>query len=176
MTPHLLQEGFSTIFGYDPSSPMIKRAIQENPGAHYTHDETFLSGKSFDLILCFALFTSCPSSEEQYKLVSLIDSLSHYTSFLHISDYETTDNPEYQERYEQRKLDTYGCFSSGNAVFRHHEPGYFDNLLTNWKRIEERTLNSTTLNGNNIIIHQYYYRKRKDLTTTSTQNVCPQAF
>ena len=136
---------------------MIGRAIRENPGATYTSSVKSLSGKPFDLIICFALFTSCPSSNEQIELASLINGLSQKNGLLYISDYETHDNPNYLERYKQRKIDIYGCFSSGNAVFRHHEPGHFDNLMAGWVRLKERLLSSKTLNGNNIIVHQYLY-------------------
>ncbi len=159
LTPALRKEGFSTIFGYDFSAPMIKRAIRENPGATYTSSAEVLSGRPFDLILCFALFTSCPRYKEQIELVTLINGLSKEDGLLYISDYETHDNPNYQDRYQQRRLNTYGCFSSGNAVFRHHAPGHFDNLMTGWIRLKERLLTSKTLNGNSIIIHQYLYKK-----------------
>ena len=159
LTPDLRREGFHSIFGYDFSAPMIKRAIRENPGATYTSSVTALTGKLFDLIMCFALFTSCPSSSEQIDLASQINRLSQKNGLLYISDYETHDNPNYLERYKQRKIDIYGCFSSGNAVFRHHEPGHFDNLMAGWVRLKERLLSSKTLNGNNIIVHQYLYEK-----------------
>ena len=161
LTPSLRREGFFRIFGYDFSTPMIEHAIRENPGATYTSCVEALSGKFFDLILCFALFTSCPSSDDQHNLVTLINALTQENAHLYISDYETNDNPNYKERYEQKKLNTYGCFTSGNAVFRHHGPGHFDTLLPNWKRLVERKLFSKTLNGNNITVHQYLYVKRK---------------
>jgi SAM-dependent methyltransferase len=159
LTPSLRQEGFSCIFGYDFSAPMIERAIREYPGATYTSSVEALSGKPFDLILCFALFTSCPSCNKQVELVSLINNLSQESALLYISDYETRDNPNYFDRYKQRRLNIYGCFSSGNAVFRHHEPGHFDALMTGWTRIKDRSLSSETLNGNYIIVHQYLYKK-----------------
>ena len=159
LTPTLREEGFSFVFGYDISAPMVERAIRENPGATYTSTAEALSGQPFDLIICFALFTSCPVYNEQIELVSLINEVSKENGLLYISDYETRDNPNYQDRYKQRRLKTYGCFSSGNAVFRHHEPGHFDILMTGWIRLKERTLSSKTLNGNNIIVHQYLFKK-----------------
>ncbi|MFW6101878.1 MAG: class I SAM-dependent methyltransferase [Bacteroidota bacterium] len=159
LTPELEKEGFNTLFGYDFSAPLIERAIRENPGSQYTSNVDELKGKYFDLILCFALFTSCPSSGEQSNLVSLINSLTKEKAFLYISDYEIADNPGYNERYEQRELNTYGCFKSGTAIFRHHDADHFDNLLLDWRRIKEKTLNSKTLNGNEIKIHQYLYTK-----------------
>lgn len=163
LTPKLMKDGFLAIVGYDSSAALIKRAIRENPGAHYTSKTSALLEKSFDLILCFALFTSCPSSEEQRELAALIDACSQQNTLLHISDYETSDNPNYQARYEQRRLNTFGCFASGNAIFRHHEDGHFDRLLTNWRKRKERTLYSKTLNGNKIIIHQYLYVKAYEI-------------
>lgn len=159
LIPELRKEGFSTLFGYDFSAPLIERAIRENPEALYTKIVDELMGNSFDLVLCFALFTSCPSAGDQSKLVSLINSLTMENALLYISDYETDDNPDYNERYEQRELNIYGCFKSGTAIFRHHDTGHFDNLLLNWRRLEEKTLNSKTLNGNEIKIHQYLYAK-----------------
>ncbi len=161
LTPELRKEGFSRLFGYDFSVPLIDRAIRENPQAFYTSDIDALKNNSFDLILCFALFTSCPITAKQSELVALIDRLTQKNAQLYISDYETGDNPGYNERYEQRELNVYGCFKSESAIFRHHEADHFDNLLPNWKKIEERIMDSTTLNGNEIRIHQYLYTKVK---------------
>ena len=161
LTPDLRKQGFSWVYGYDSSEPLIKRAIKENPGAIYNDNIDQLSGEYFDLILCFALFTSCPSANEQTKLVSLINSLTQERALLYISDYQTDDNPSYLERYEERQLNIYGCFQSGSAVFRHHLNGHFDGLLPNWRKLQERTVESKTLNGKEINIHQYLYAKEQ---------------
>lgn len=161
LTPDLRRVGFTNIFGYDASALLIERAIRENPGAVYTSNADDLLGKSFNLILCFALFTSCPTCDEQNGLISQIDEFTHESSLLYISDYEVGDNQSYHDRYEQRELSIYGCFASGNAVFRHHEPGHFDNLLLNWERINERKLRSNSLNGNDVVVHQYLYVKKR---------------
>lgn len=161
LTPDLRRVGFSNIFGYDASDVLIKRAIRENSGATYASNAVDFLGKFFNLILCFALFTSCPKDGEQNELISQIDEFSHESSQLYISDYEIGDNQNYHDRYEQRELGIYGCFASGNVVFRHHESGHFDNLLPNWQRINERKIRSKSLNGNDVIIHQYLYVKLK---------------
>lgn len=159
LTPDPKQAGFSNIFSYDPSDVLIERAIRENPGAIYTSNAVDLLGKSFNLILCFALFTSCPTCDEQNELISQIDEFTRESSQLYISDYEIGDNQNYHDRYEQRELGIYGCFASGNVVFRHHQPGHFDNLLSNWRRINERKISSKSLNGNDINVHQYLFVK-----------------
>ncbi len=159
LTPELRRQGFRNIVGFDSSSPLIERAIRENPGASYRSDRQALEDKYFDLVLCFALFTSCPLDHEQAELTSLINKHTQADACLYISDYETGDNPHYSDRYEQRELHTYGCFRSESAIFRHHESSHFDNLLPDWRKLEERTLSSKTLNGNEITLHQYLYRK-----------------
>lgn len=161
LTSDLRREGFRNIVGFDSSAPLIERAFRENPGASYANDINVLANKSFDLILCFSLFTSCPLIDEQLELMSLINSYTRESACLYISDYETGDNPHYRDRYEQRELNTYGCFKSATAIFRHHEPGHFDDLLSDWRKFEEQTLSSETLNGNEITIHQYLYEKGK---------------
>lgn len=159
LTPVLQEDGFSDICGYDSSPAMIDRAKKENPGALYSNEFHSLSYRTFDLILCFALFTSVPCPEEQKNLVSLIEKVCGNKTGLYISDYETIDNPVYQKRYQERRLDVYGCFSSGDGIFRHHEPGHFDKLFPAWRKRHEKSLESRTMNGNNIIIHQYLFTR-----------------
>ncbi len=159
LTPELQKLGFTTIFGYDFSPALIERARHENPGAFYTSHIEDLTGKFYDLIICFALFTCCPTNEEQSQLVAMIDSLTQEGATLYISDYETSDNIHYIERYEQRELDLFGCFKSGPATFRHYQTGHFDRLLERWDMAMEQTQESRTLNGNAITIHQYLYIK-----------------
>ena len=167
LTPLLLKEGFSDIVGYDPSAALIARAIRENPGARYTCDDGSLETASFDLILCVAVFTSCPVPEDQHRLAGQIDAVARDKSLLYLSDLEIVDNPNYQKRYQERKIDIYGCFSSGNGIFRHHETGHFDRLLPGWRMMTEKTVTGKTLNGNDITIHQYLYEKKD-----GRENVC----
>ena len=94
LTPDLKRLGFQNIFGYDASGPLIERAMHENPGATYTSNFSDLSSRSFDLIICFALFTSCPSCDEQNELISQINGSTRDASLLYISDYEVQDTEE----------------------------------------------------------------------------------
>jgi SAM-dependent methyltransferase len=161
LIPELRKQGFRNIVGFDSSIPLVERAFRENPGAYYTSDNHALVDKSFNLVLCFALFTSCPLDLEQSELTSLINNHTEDDARLYISDYETCDNPHYGDRYEQRVMNIYGCFRSDTALFRHHECGHFDNLLPDWRKLRERTLSGKTLHGNEITIHQYLYKKGK---------------
>lgn len=163
LTPILRENGFTGITGYDPSLPLIERALRENPGATYTSDVSSLSSQAFDLILCFALFTSCPLDAEQNELTALINTVSHIKTRLYISDYETQDNPLYFERYEECKHGIYGCFASGPAFFRHHAHGHFDALLPGWKKMRETAFEGASLHNNAVTIHQYLFEKTTNL-------------
>ncbi|MBN1365406.1 MAG: class I SAM-dependent methyltransferase [Syntrophaceae bacterium] len=160
ITFDLYKEGFKNIIGFDTSKPLIERAVYENPGPLYTTDKQTFENIHFGLVICFALFTSCPTEEGQSELKKLINKHTMTGAYLYISDCITTDNPHYNERYEQRKLNIYGCFSSSElSIFRHHEPTHFDDLFLNWTKIKERKVDGKTLNGNNIRISQYLYKK-----------------
>lgn len=159
LTPDLIDYGFNTVVGYDISIPLIHQAFFGNAGSSYASELLQLTKNSFDLVLCFSLFTSCPSTNDQSKLATFINDHTNTNAYLYISDYETVDNPKYKTRYEEKQLNIYGCFKSSNAIFRHHEPGHFDNLFRNWKKVRDRSLPSEPLNGNQITIHQYLYKK-----------------
>jgi len=161
LTPELQKLGFTCLYGYDFSLPQIQRARQENPAASYTTDIAALTARDYDLVICFALFTCCPSDAEQSQLASLIDTITGQGATLYISDYETDDNPHYGARYEQRELNCYGCFKSGTATFRHHDAGHFDRLFQGWDKTAERALKGRTMNGNAITLHQYLFTKKQ---------------
>ena len=159
LTPVLKQIGFKKITGYDASSALIKRANIENPNASYTDNFDTLKGQCFDVVLCFALFTSCPAHNEQVEIVSQIKHMTNKGSLLYISDYLMQDNPNYKKRYQEQELGILGCFKSSNAIFRHHHKGHFDKLFSDWNKLDEIMLISKTLNANPIRIHQYLYQK-----------------
>lgn len=159
VTGQLFNAGYENILGFDPSRPLIDRALKENPGPVYSNDVSTLHEKRFDFIICFALFTSCPSDEEQKELKSLIEACAQEKTRLYISDYAISDNPSYKQRYAQNELGIHGCFKSGSAIFRHHEDSHFDRLFSNWTKTKKRKMKSSTLNGNEIVISQSLYVK-----------------
>ena len=93
ITTELYKKGFENIIGFDPSVPLIERAINENPGPVYTANEKIFERIHFDLIICFAIFTSCPANEEQAELKKLINSHTIDGALVYISDCMTADNP-----------------------------------------------------------------------------------
>lgn len=160
LTPKLIDYGFSTVVGYDISVPLIHQAFFENSETSSTNELLQLTRSSFDLVICFALFSSCPLTDDQMKLAAFISNHTNPDAYLYISDYETVDNPNFKNLYEQKQMDAYGCFESSGKTFRHHEPGHFDNLFYDWERLKDRPLPSTNSNGEEIIIHQYLFQKR----------------
>lgn len=156
-TKELYDLGFKNIVGYDPSENLIVRAKSKNPGPYYTTE--LAETAKFDLVICFGLFTSCPTDVEHSKIMKSINTISHTSSLLFVSDYLTTENPDYSERYNESVLGIYGCFMSGNGIFRHHEPEYFSGLFQNWKLKSEIRITIKSLNDNSIIAHQYQFSK-----------------
>jgi SAM-dependent methyltransferase len=152
--------GFENIIGYDPSERMISRAIDENHGPRYTSQIGEVLKHKYGLVICFALFTSCPEPENQLAIKEIIEKVTFKNSYLYISDYLTSENSHYSEKYEQRKLGIFGCFGTKDTVlFRHHKKNHFAKLFLEWKQINRRTVPGKTLNGNKINISQFLYKK-----------------
>lgn len=160
ITKQLHNLGFKNIIGYDPSSMMISRAIAENIGPNYTSQIEEVSKHKYGLIVCFALFTSCPEPEDQLEIKEIIEKQTFKNSCLYISDYFTSENPHYSQKYEQKELGIYGCFGNKETViFRHHEQDHFSKLFSEWTQINSRTVTGKTLNGNKINMSQLLYKK-----------------
>ena len=165
ITKQLHTLGFKNIVGYDSSRAMLARALEENPGPQYTSKLEDISANSLDLVICFALFTSCPEPQGQQDIKKTIESLTRPSAHLYISDYLTSQNPHYAKRYEQKQLGIYGCFGDHNtAIFRHHPPDHFSTLFTGWKQIRTKNILGKTLHGNDIRIQQLLYKKDDELT------------
>ena len=160
ITKQLHSLGFKNIIGYDPSRMMISRAIAENNGPKYTSQIGEVLKHKYGLVICFALFTSCPEPEGQLEIKETIEKQTVSTARLYISDYFTLENPHYFEKYEQKALGIFGCFGTKETViFRNHEKDHFSKLFSEWTQINRRTLAGKTLNGNKINISQLLYKK-----------------
>lgn len=159
ISKQLNELGFGSVLGYDPSRLMISRAKKENPGPLYTFNIDELAKRKYELVICFALFTSCPEPETQTKIKELIERQTENSSYLYISDYLISKNPHYSEKYQQRKLGIHGCFGSENVVFRHHEENHFPTMFSGWRQINVRNISGKTLNGNPINMTQFLYKK-----------------
>ena len=174
ITKQLFEAGYTRIIGYDPSKAMIARALQENPGPTYTSSVKQILQEKFDLVICFALFTSCPEPDEQEKIKNLIEKQTCEHAHLYISDLLLSKNEHYTERYKQRRLGIYGCFRSGEtAIFRHHSDDHFSQLFPELKELKERTYQGETLTGNTIHISQFLLQKQSTVLSDKSQNDDP---
>jgi len=162
LTGALSAEGFTDLVGYDVSKTLLERAARENPGPRYTDDVQVLRDSRFDCVLAFGLFTSCPEDAAQQWIVQVMESCTRPGSMLLISDNFICDNPHYLSRYEERQLGIFGCFRSGEAIFRHHEREHFDALLNGWRKGKECLIASETLHGNPIVVRQLLFRKNSE--------------
>ena len=160
VTKQLYETGYRKIIGYDPSRAMISRAVKENTGPTYTFKKKDILNHEYSLVVCFALFTSCPEPKNQIELKNIIEKQTAGQANLYISDYLTSENAHYADRYEQNKLGIYGCFGSKDtAVFRHHDADHFSQLFSAWKQLRKETRAGKTLNGNKINLTQLLYKK-----------------
>jgi SAM-dependent methyltransferase len=160
ITKQLHSLGFENIIGFDTSSSMISRARAENKGPRYTSQIRNVLKHKYGLVICFALFTSCPDPEAQLEIKEIIDKQTSNTSCLYISDYLISENPHYSEKYEQKALGIFGCFGTIDTVlFRHHEKDHFSKLFSEWTLINRRTIAGKTMNGNKINMSQLLYKK-----------------
>lgn len=160
ITRQLYDVGFRNILGFDPSITMISRAIAENYGPRYTSQIEEVSKQKYGLVICFALFTSCPEPDVQLAIKEIIEKQTFESSCLYVSDYLTSENLHYSKKYEQKKLGIYGCFGTKETViFRHHEKDHFSKLFSDWTQINKRAIKGKTLNGNTIKMSQLLYKK-----------------
>jgi len=172
ITKQLYHFGFKNIIGFDSSGTMISRAIAENPGPKYTSQIEDVLKHKYGLVICFALFTSCPEPGSQLMIKEIIDKQTFETSCLYVSDYFSSENPRYCERYKQKKLGIYGCFGTKeNVIFRHHDKDHFSKLFSEWIQINKRTIKGKTLNGNTINISQILYVKVNKHLNTNSQKI-----
>lgn len=168
VSKQLHEMGYTKTIGYDPSRSMISRAVKENPGPVYTSRKEDILKRKYNLVVCFALFTSCPEPENQMEIKNIIEKQTTSQACLYISDYLTAENAHYAARYEQKKLGIYGCFGSEDtAVFRHHDPYHFPQFFSAWEQLSKETRAGKTLNGNEINITQFFYKKGFSPTRSS---------
>jgi SAM-dependent methyltransferase len=155
----LFISGCKNLVGYDCSDTLLVRAQQENPGPQYTSELETVNAQSFDFVLCIGVFTSCPEDREQKEIHRAIDGCTRKGALLLISDNFICDNPRYHSRYAERQLGQYGCFRSGEAVFRHHEREHFDRLFAGWEKQRECLVAAETLNNNPVVVRQLLFRR-----------------
>jgi SAM-dependent methyltransferase len=83
VTKQLYETGYTKIIGYDPSRSMISRAVKENAGPTYTFRKDDILNQKYSLVVCFALFASCPEPENQMELKNIIEKQTARRAYLY---------------------------------------------------------------------------------------------
>jgi SAM-dependent methyltransferase len=117
---------------------------------------------AFDAALLIAVLTCIPGDEDQREVVAELKRLLKPGGLFYVSDYPLQTDLRSLARYKAGvgKYGVHGVWDRGDGgVFRHHEDGWFDELLSGFEIIERRTQESVTMGGNPAQIVQILARK-----------------
>ncbi len=160
---HLAQMGF-VVFGTDTSTAMLEQARQNVQGCEFreccsirlTYDDG-----TFDVAIAVTLLTSIPFDLEQRQIMNEIRRVLKPGGCLFISDLPLQWSARYLGRYEagQKRYGQYGVFDlDDGGVVRHHELGYFMQLVGDFTTLAMETHEVVTMNGNNAQAVRYIGR------------------
>lgn len=155
----LSEWGFS-VAGTDTSSAMLQQAKETAPEAELQQCRSDLPWKddTFDVVLLVTLLTSVPFDLEQRKIVSEVKRVLKPRGHVFVSDLPLQWSKRYLERYQEgaKRYSQYGVFDlDDGGTVRHHEMGYFMQLMSEFDCLELDTHEVETMNGNEAIAVQY---------------------
>lgn len=152
LVENLLAQGFS-VAGTDTSTAMLKEARKNAPKAELQECRSDLpwDDKTYDVVLLVTLLTSVPFDLEQRQIMSEVRRVLKPGGYVFVSDLPLQWSAQYLERYRdgQKRYGQYGVFDlAGGGTVRHHEQGYFMQLMNGFKCLEMETHEVETMNGN----------------------------
>ena len=161
----LAEMGFS-VAGTDTSSAMIKQAKESAPRAEIQQCRSDLpwEDNTFDVVLLVTLLTSVPFDLEQRKIISEVKRVLKPQGHVFVSDLPLQWSDRYLARYREgaKRYGQYGVFDlDDGGTVRHHEMGYFVQLMAEFECLEMGTRDVETMNGNEAIAVQYVGQLRQ---------------
>ncbi|CAN5693709.1 hypothetical protein BH11BAC3_BH11BAC3_08740 [soil metagenome] len=155
---------FTNITGYDTSSLLVKRGVEQHLPLQYINEPTDLpvDENSIDCIVLFAVLTCIPSNKGQQSLINLLYSKLKPGAILYVSDYYLQDNEVSESRYTNFNNDpeNFGVFTlPEGATFRHHTKEWITTLVKDFKILEEHFIEVKTMNGNKAEAFQLILQK-----------------
>ena len=152
LAAHLASLGFS-VAGTDTSTAMLEQAKQNAPGCEFRNcrNELTWEDNTFDVVLLVTLLTSVPLDLEQRKIMSEIRRVLKPGGCIFISDLPLQWSSAYLDRYAKglRRYGQYGVFDlADGGTVRHHDLGYFSQLVAEFTCLEMETYEVVTMNGN----------------------------
>lgn len=152
LVQELIDAGFQSVTGVDPSPAMVNRGLEQGLPlvCVASPEEVTFPPASLDGILLFAVLTCIPDWEEQYKLVRSLSGMLKSGGKVYISDYYLQAAYLAQHKYEPSPNPVHlGSFSHPEGLrLRHHTREWIRELLNEWHILEEWEVPVHTMNGN----------------------------
>ena len=120
------------------------------------------------MAIAVPLFTSVPFDLEQRQIMSEIKRVLKPGGCLFVSDLPLQWSDRYLDRYRdgQKRYGQYGVFDlEDGGVVRHHELGYFMQLMNGFTTLKLETHEVVTMNGNPAQAVRYVGKLSKEVTT-----------
>lgn len=160
----LLEQGFTSVNGYDSSAELINRGTSNQLPIHHISAASALplADNSVDCFLLFAVLTCIPSNQGQLDLLALLRNKLKPGGFIYISDYYLQDNEVSKSRYTYFNDDigNFGVFSLPEGVtLRHHTREWINTLVNDFASQEEKMVEVKTMNGNSAAAFQLVIKK-----------------
>ena len=153
LASYLSNMGFS-VSGTDTSTAMLEQARKNVPDCEFREcrsSQLTYDDNSFDVAIAVTLLTSIPFDLEQRQIMAEIKRVLKPGGTLFVSDLPLQWSTNYLERYQKglRRYGQYGVFDiTDGGVVRHHELGYFMQLMSGFTPLEMETHEVITMNGN----------------------------
>ncbi|MEL7144139.1 MAG: class I SAM-dependent methyltransferase [Cyanobacteria bacterium J06643_4] len=160
LTKKLSDMGFA-VSGTDTSTGMLAQAQKSAPECDFCrcqNNQLPWENDVFDVAIAITLFTSVPSDKEQRQIISELKRVLKHDGLLFISDMPLQWTHRYLERYQRgaKRYGQYGVFDlADGGVVRHHDLGYFMQLLDGFTPLVLETHPIVTMNGNSAQAIRY---------------------
>ncbi len=160
-----LEKSYKNIVGIDISKKMIKRGLSINPTMnliHFDGEKIPFEDDTFDACSLMAVLTCIAPDLVQKSIISEIHRVLKPGGILYISDMYLQKDQRNIDRYirYQDEYKNYGVFKlPDNGVVRHHNIDWIKELISNFNLINEKLINTVTMNGNKTEIFQILVEK-----------------
>jgi SAM-dependent methyltransferase len=151
----LRDQGFVNVSGVDISAVLIERGRRTRPDL----DLAVIASPpalphpaaSFDIVMLLAVLTCIPDDQAQEALVAELDRVLAPGGLIHVSDLVLQPDERNRQRYAayaRTAREPYGTFTTDDgAVCRHHDPQHLRNLFARFELLDERHVDTVTMNG-----------------------------
>lgn len=162
----LSNKGYYDVVGIDIALEMIKRGKSLNPELnlqHFNGSKIPFADNTFHACSLLAVLTCIPTNNGQTKVIDELTRVLKSNGILYLSDYPLQKDERNIKRYKEfeYKYHQFGVFQlPDGGVLRHNEMPWIYELLQNFIIIDEKTIQTSTMNGNKAEIFQILARKK----------------